>query len=168
MILARSPFFSGEFRTLNAESGQKILFFKLTKRSSKDGLWKENFMNYEIRNLSKEFGSKKAVRNLSVSLKPGLYGLLGANGAGKTTLMRMLAGVSKPTRGEIFIDGNPVTSPTQLSGRVGYLPQDMGYYPEMNAKEFLSFMAAVKGIPEEDAEVKISQLIRQVNLQEKA
>lgn len=125
-------------------------------------------MNYEIRNLSKEFGSKKAVRNLSVSLKPGLYGLLGANGAGKTTLMRMLAGVSKPTRGEIFIDGNPVTSPTQLSGRVGYLPQDMGYYPEMNAKEFLSFMAAVKGIPEEDAEVKISQLIRQVNLQKKA
>lgn len=125
-------------------------------------------MNYEVRHLSKTFGSKKAVRDLSVSLHPGLYGLLGANGAGKTTLMRMLAGVSKPTKGTLAADGQTITNPCQLSGKVGYLPQDMGYYPEMNAREFLSFMAAVKGIPADMAKVKIEELLKQVNLQEKA
>ena len=78
---------------------------------------------------------------------PGVYGLLGANGAGKTTLMRMICGVLKPTSGRISLNGKAVE---QLGERyythLGYMPQDFGFYPDFTAREFMLYMAAVKGL----------------------
>ena len=66
-------------------------------------------MELEIRNISKYYKDKKAVDQVSLTLTPGVWGLLGANGAGKTSLMRMIAGIVQPTSGEIFYDGLPIT-----------------------------------------------------------
>ena len=65
-------------------------------------------MELQLKNLSKQYGSKTAVNDVTVNLKPGLYGLLGANGAGKSTLMRMICGVLKPTSGDIFLNGEKI------------------------------------------------------------
>lgn len=104
-------------------------------------------MELSIEQISKHFGSKSAVNNISVSFQPGLYGLLGANGAGKTTLMRMICDILKPTSGRILYDGKEIENLGEdYRNLLGYLPQDFGYYPDFTAKEYLDFIAAIKGI----------------------
>ena len=80
-------------------------------------------MELEIENLTKQYGNKMAIQNVSCTLKAGVIGLLGANGAGKSTLMRMICGVMKPTSGTIRLDNYPVAD-TGYRNLLGYLPQD--------------------------------------------
>ena len=102
-------------------------------------------MDLTIDRLTKQFGSKIAVDRVSTRLTPGVYGLLGANGAGKTTLMRIVCDVLRPTSGEIRFDGRDVRLlGDEYRARLGYLPQDFGYYPDFSALDFMCYLAALK------------------------
>jgi ABC-2 type transport system ATP-binding protein len=122
-------------------------------------------MELSIEQLSKRFGSKKAVNDITVTLQPGVYGLLGANGAGKTTLMRMVCNVLNPTSGRILYDGEEIVHLGEdYRSCLGYLPQDFGYYPDFTAKEYLDFIAAIKGIEVAKVKRKVETLLDTVNL----
>lgn len=122
-------------------------------------------MELQLQNLSKHYGAKRAVDGINVCLTPGVYGLLGANGAGKTTLMRMICGVLKPTSGKICLNGQPIEKlGEQYYAQLGYMPQDFGFYPEFTAREFMLYMAAVKGLHKNTAKKRTDSLLRTVNL----
>ena len=126
-------------------------------------------MELSIDRLTKHYGSKIAVDCVSATLKPGVYGLLGANGAGKTTLMRMLCAILEATSGEGLLDGKEVTSMgADYRNVLGYLPQDFGYYPGYTAKEFLMYISALKGIPKDIAQKRTGELLEEVGLGEAA
>jgi ABC-2 type transport system ATP-binding protein len=92
-------------------------------------------------------GKVWALADFKLKLGAGVLGLLGPNGAGKSTLMRILATVTKPTRGQITWEGHDILrDPDSLRSVLGYLPQDFGVYPHLNAVEFLEYLAAVKGL----------------------
>jgi ABC-2 type transport system ATP-binding protein len=94
-------------------------------------------------------GGVYALNNVDLTIPPGMFGLLGPNGAGKTTLMRMLAGIVRPTSGTIRIaeyDGGTERGRTAVKRMLGYLPQDFGVYPDLNAREFLDYIAILKGL----------------------
>lgn len=104
-------------------------------------------MKLQLQCLRRQYGTKTAVDNVSIDLEPGVYGLLGANGAGKTTLMRMICGVLKPTSGSIRLNGKTIQELGEhYYTHLGYMPQDFGFYPDFTAREFLLYMAAVKGL----------------------
>ena len=122
-------------------------------------------MVLQLQHLCKQYGTKCAVDNVSVNLVPGVYGLLGANGAGKTTLMRMICGVLKPTSGSIRLDGKKMEDlGEQYYTHLGYMPQDFGFYPDFTAREFMLYMAAVKGLDTKEAKAKTEKLLHIVNL----
>lgn len=94
-------------------------------------------------------GGVYALNNVDLTIPPGMFGLLGPNGAGKTTLMRILAGIVRPTSGTIRIgehDGSTERGRTAVKCMLGYLPQDFGVYPDLNAREFLDYIAILKGL----------------------
>lgn len=104
-------------------------------------------MELKITDLSKKFGDFTAVDNLNVTMTMGVYGLLGVNGAGKTTLMRMLCTLLKPTSGTIYCDGNDIFNMDgEYRKLLGYLPQEFGFYPEFTIKDYLLYIASLKGI----------------------
>lgn len=119
-----------------------------------------------IKNISKSFGDVHALKNVSLDLKPGLFGLLGPNGAGKSTLMRTLATLQKPDTGAITLDGVDILSkPDAMRATLGYLPQDFGVYPRMSAKALLDHIAVLKGIsPKKERDAQILSLLKNVNL----
>ena len=115
--------------------------------------------------LTKHYGNKKAVDCISATLKPGVYGLLGANGAGKTTLMRMLCAILEATSGKVLLNGKEITAMgADYRNVLGYLPQDFGYYPNYTAMEFLMYISALKGIPKNIARKKSNELLEVVGL----
>ncbi len=120
-------------------------------------------MELVIDRVTKQYQNKIAVDRISLTLRKGVYGLLGANGAGKTTLMRMLCGILKPTGGTITLDGVDV-SEENYRAALGYLPQDFGYYPEFSGMDFLLYMAALKGLSKEQAKRKAEELLQLVTL----
>ncbi len=122
-------------------------------------------MELILNRLTKKYNTMTAVDQISLKLGVGVYGLLGANGAGKTTLMRMLCGILTPTKGEIKFDDIDV-SREAYRDMLGYLPQDFGYYPEFTGREFLYYIAALKGIPRIRAKGKINELLELVSLSE--
>ena len=113
--------------------------------------------------LTKQYKNKIAVDRMSFTLTEGVTGLLGSNGAGKTTLMRLLCGILVPTGGTVTCDGMDVSS-EEYRDILGYLPQEFGYYPEFTGRDFLLYMAAVKGLPGSDALRKTEELIELVGL----
>ena len=113
--------------------------------------------------LTKQYKNKIAVDRMSFTLTEGVTGLLGSNGAGKTTLMRLLCGILVPTGGTVTCDGMDVSS-EEYRDILGYLPQEFGYYPEFTGRDFLLYMAAVKGLPKSDALRKTEELIELVGL----
>lgn len=126
-------------------------------------------MELQLQNLSRQFGRKCAVDNINATLAPGVYGLLGANGAGKTTLMRMICGVLKATSGNIRLNGKTMQElGERYYARLGYMPQDFGFYPDFTAREFMLYMAAVKGLDKKSAKSRTEELLYMVNLQEAA
>ena len=117
--------------------------------------------------VSKQYQNKIAVDRISLKLHKGVYGLLGANGAGKTTLMRMICGILKHTNGTITFNGLDVTT-EEYRANLGYLPQDFGYYPEFTGRNFLLYMATLKGLTKTQAKRKTDEVLELVNLQENA
>ena len=122
-------------------------------------------MELTIQELSKHYKDIVAVDNVSLTLTPGVWGLLGANGAGKTTLMRMIAGILTPTNGEIRFDGIEIGSLGATYRDIfGYLPQDFGFYPEFTVIDYLDYVAALKGLTKVDAKKKVNQLLGSMGL----
>ncbi|CRZ34028.1 ABC-2 type transport system ATP-binding protein [Herbinix hemicellulosilytica] len=124
-------------------------------------------MELVIDRLSKHYKNKMAVDRVSLTLKEGVYGLLGANGSGKTTLMRMICGVLKPTSGEVKFNGIDV-SEEKFRDLLGYLPQDFGYYPEFTAYDFLLYLSSLKGLTRQRAKDRTSELLKLVGLSDVA
>ncbi|WP_130734720.1 ABC transporter ATP-binding protein [Flavobacterium sp. J27] len=127
-------------------------------------------MELIINNLVKQYNSKKlGLSDYSITITSGVLGLLGPNGAGKSTLIKMLATIAKPTSGEIILNGLDILKfPDEMRKILGYLPQDFGVYPNLNAYEFLNYMAAMKGIGGNGLKSKIENLLEAVNLMEVA
>ena len=124
-------------------------------------------MKLEIRHVTKRYRDKMAAADVSLTLTPGVWGLLGANGAGKTTLMRMLAGILRPTEGQILCDGVEIgTLGAAYREKLGYLPQEFGFYPEFTVQDYLEYMAALKGLPRTEAARQIDALLERVSLAE--
>ncbi len=122
-------------------------------------------MKVEIQNLTKRFGQKTAVDDVSLTLTSGVWGLIGANGAGKTTLMRMLAGILTPTSGRVLCDGADTLSLGEAwRDMLGYLPQHFGFYPEFTVADYLDYMAALKGLEKKAAREKIEELCEILSL----
>jgi ABC-2 type transport system ATP-binding protein len=125
-------------------------------------------MKLEIQGVSKKYGGKVwALRDFSLTLAPGVLGLLGPNGAGKTTLMSILATITSPTEGTALWNGADIRrQPDAVREVLGFLPQDFGVYPNLNAVEFLEYLAAIKGLDATLARRRIDELLQLVNLTE--
>lgn len=123
-------------------------------------------MKLTIDRVSKRYGANTlALQDFSLDLGSGILGLLGPNGAGKTTLMSILATITKPTSGTIQWNGTDLAAdPNAIRSVLGYLPQDFGVYPNLNAVEFLEYLAAVKGLDSASARRRIDELLNLVNL----
>ena len=123
-------------------------------------------MKLDIEDVSKQYRrGVLALRSFSLELKPGVLGLLGPNGAGKTTLMSILATITKASKGRVQWDGVDIAKkPDALRSVLGYLPQDFGVYPNLNAVEFLEYLAAVKGLDAVSSKRRIEELLDLVNL----
>lgn len=123
-------------------------------------------MKLTIQNVSKRYGNTTyGLKDFSMTIENGILGLLGPNGAGKSTLLKMIATVSKPTDGMICLNkNNIVKDPNYMRQQLGFLPQDFGVYPNLNAFEFLEYMAAIKGVGGENMKKRIAQLLEGLNL----
>ncbi len=123
-------------------------------------------MELIIEGVSKLYRGKVwGLRRFSLTLGPGVLGLLGPNGAGKSTLMRILATVTRATEGHVLWNRVDIgRSPEALRSVLGYLPQDFGVYPNLSAREFLAYLAAVKGVDRSSAHKRIDELLQLVNL----
>ncbi len=123
-------------------------------------------MALTITNLTKQYNTQKtALTNYSININKGVLGLLGPNGAGKSTLMKIIATISKPSVGTLLLDGvDIVQKPDTIRKVLGYLPQDFGVYPNLNAYEFLEYIAAMKGIGGKGLRQRIDLLLEGVNL----
>ncbi len=107
-------------------------------------------MNIELTSISRSFGRNKAVDGVSLEVGPGVLGILGPNGAGKTSLLRMLATVLPPSSGQIrLLDRDPkhTAQRREIRRRLGYLPQNLGYYPAFTVVEFVEYFALLKEVP---------------------
>ena len=117
-------------------------------------------MELKIEHLTKQFKDKMAVDDASLTLTPGVWGLLGANGAGKTTLMRMVAGIMTPTSGVICYDGTDIRKMGEAYRDIfGFLPQDFGYSRDFTVKDYLEYVAALKDVPAKETAKKINYLL---------
>lgn len=125
-------------------------------------------MNLTIKDVSKDYGGGVwGLRDFTLEAQSGIIGLLGPNGAGKSTLMRILATISRPTSGSINWNGADVlNSPKSVRSVLGYLPQEFGVYPNLNAIEFLHYIAALKGLDNKFAKARIEELLVLVNLRD--
>lgn len=123
-------------------------------------------MKIEIDGLSKNYGRKWALSDISIEINEGMFGLLGPNGAGKTTLMRILTTLVKKTEGRVSIDGMDICEKNKIRPMVGYLPQDFSVYPNMSVYEALDYLSILSGINDSKKRKKnIYELLERVNLQ---
>ena len=120
--------------------------------------------------LTKAYGELVAVDNLNLAVRSGeIFGLLGPNGAGKTTTILMLLGLSEPTSGRAEVVGfDPTRQPLEVKRRVGYLPDDVGFYAELTGRQNMRYTAALNGIDRHEANGRIDELLEQVGLADAA
>lgn len=123
-------------------------------------------MEIEINNLSKKYGKKTVLKNVSVTISSGMFGLLGRNGAGKTSLMRILATLSVASGGEISINGISSKETCKIREIVGYLPQDFSFYRNMSVYGAMDYLGLLSNIPDKIRRERISTLLEKVNLKE--
>jgi len=119
--------------------------------------------------LTKTYGKKvQALRGVDLEIGAGMFGLVGPNGAGKTTLMRILAGLLRPTSGSVIVLGNDVTTgrgKLAVKSVLGYLPQELGLYPDLSALEFLEYIALLKGVTDKtERENQLKEILELVGL----
>jgi ABC-2 type transport system ATP-binding protein len=120
----------------------------------------------ELTGLTKRYGDFTAVGNLDLNIRKGeIFGLLGPNGAGKSTTILMILGLTEPTAGSVSVCGiNSTTSPVEVKRKVGYLPEDVGFYEDMTGMENLIYTAELNGIPRSEAREKATSLLHRVGL----
>lgn len=118
----------------------------------------------EIRDLSKNFGKKQALKHINLQIEQGMFGLLGPNGAGKTTLMKVLTTLTKKSSGEVTLCNIPVEQCSQIRRIIGYLPQDFSMYGNMRAYEALDYLAVLSGMSQRERAVKVPEMLEKVNL----
>lgn len=119
----------------------------------------------QLDHLTKCYKDFAAVKDVTLTLGGGVYGLLGANGAGKTTLMRMLCGILEPTKGTVRCGGADIARlREEYRAMLGYLPQDFGCYPDFTGAEFLRYIAALKGLTRAETNRRTAELLDQVGL----
>ncbi|MBD2847318.1 ABC transporter ATP-binding protein [Paenibacillus sp. IB182496] len=123
-----------------------------------------------LRQLSKHYGDKKAVDRLDLEIARGeIFGLLGPNGAGKTTTILMMLGLTEPTAGSALVCGSDATRhPLEVKRRVGYMPDDIGFYEDRSGLDNLIFTARLNGVSPRDAADRAEALLRRVGLEEAA
>lgn len=121
----------------------------------------------EVINLDKAFKKKEVLKNVSISLKPGVYGLLGSNGAGKTTLIRCLVKLYHIDKGQIQYNGVDVIKNSAFTENVGYLPQKFGLFKELTVYDNLQYFGVLKKIPKSSMEASIKACLEIVNLKDK-
>lgn len=122
-------------------------------------------MELEVRHLTKKFGEKTALDDVSFVLEPGVYGLLGPNGAGKSTLMNLITTNLKPTSGEILWNGENMNhADREFRAVLGYMPQQQAMYPGFTAEEFLDYTAALHGMSHKEAKHAIPEILEKVEL----
>lgn len=126
-------------------------------------------MELKMIKLTKQFGDFTAVDHMNLTMTNGVYGLLGVNGAGKTTLMRMICTLLQPTSGKITCNGKDILKMgAEYRKLLGYLPQDFGFYPEFTVRDYLLYIAALKGIRPAVAKKRVKELIAKVGLSKSA
>lgn len=126
-------------------------------------------MELKMIKLTKQFGDFTAVDHMNLTMTNGVYGLLGVNGAGKTTLMRMICTLLQPSSGKILCNGKDIFKMgADYRKLLGYLPQDFGFYPEFTVKDYLLYIAALKGIRPAVAKKRVKDLISKVGLSKAA
>lgn len=119
----------------------------------------------ETQGITKQYGNKTALNNISLTLKEGIYGLLGPNGAGKSTLMNIITGNLKPTAGIVRFNGENIYEiGKKYRAVLGYAPQQQGLYDAFTGREFLSYMATLKCIPKGEMKSEIERTLAAVNL----
>ena len=116
-----------------------------------------------VKNVSKKYGSFKAVDHLSFEIEDGeIVGLLGPNGAGKSTTMNMITGFIEPTSGKIIVDGYDISKkPKKAKRQIGYMPEGVPLYSDLTVKEFVSYMAELKGVPRKERKEKVKKVIEE-------
>ena len=123
-------------------------------------------LQLEIRDLTKEYGEKKALDSVSLVLTEGVYGLLGPNGAGKSTLMNIIAQITKQTSGEVLFDGQNISDMgNTYKSMLGFMPQQQGMYEYFTGYRFLYYMAALKGVAPGNIKSEVLRVAERVNLQ---
>lgn len=124
----------------------------------------------ETTDLTKRYGRQKAVNGLNLKVKEGeIFGFLGPNGAGKTTTLLMLLGLSRPSKGHATVCGlNPLRMAREVKCHVGYLPENVGFYGDMDAVQSLEYVAALNGFKNAETRDKIDELLDLVGLKEQA
>lgn len=120
----------------------------------------------EIKNLSKFYGKKQALKNVDLSIQQGMFGLLGRNGAGKTTLMKTLATLLQKKDGEITVCGIPIENAKEVRRIIGYLPQEFSMYPSMNVAETMDYLGILSGLSSSERKERTEMLLKKVNLTE--
>ena len=128
-------------------------------------------MNVEITDLTRRFGRTMAVTGVDLHAGPGVFGLLGPNGAGKTSLLRMMATAIRPTSGRLRLLGRDPGSygpRREIRRRLGYLPQNLGYYPGFTVAEFVEYFALLKDMPAARVPAAVAAAVEQVELRGKA
>jgi ABC-2 type transport system ATP-binding protein len=128
-------------------------------------------VNIELTSVTRTFGKNRAVDGVSLDAGPGVLGLLGPNGAGKTSLLRMLATVLPPTSGQIrLLDRDPghTAQRRDIRRRLGYLPQNLGYYPAFTVVEFIEYFALLKEVPPRRVPQAVAAAVERVDLGAKA
>ncbi len=122
-------------------------------------------MELSLNNLTKQYDTLTAVRELNFTMTSGVYGLLGVNGAGKTTLIRMICTLIRPTQGNVTCDGKDIFAMQGAYRRqLGYLPQDFGYYPDLTVTDYLMYIASIKGLRPAYAKNRADTLLDQVGM----
>lgn len=125
-------------------------------------------MDVLIEHVSKRYSSHEALRDINLHIEHGMFGLLGPNGAGKTTLLRILATLLRPTSGRVIIGSSDLSQNTQkkiIRAQLGYLPQELGFYPDLTGREFLDYMGLLKRLYDRTARrQQIASLLNAVSL----
>ncbi|MFZ0664700.1 MAG: ATP-binding cassette domain-containing protein [Acidimicrobiales bacterium] len=128
-------------------------------------------MNIDIDHLTRKFGRTEAVAGVDLQVGPGVFGLLGPNGAGKTSLLRMMATVLQPSSGSLQLLGRDPANYRQrreIRRRLGYLPQNLGYYPGFTVVEFVEYFALLKEMPPAQIPAAVAAAVERVELGERA
>ena len=123
----------------------------------------------EVRNVSKSYGGKRVLKNVSFAVKPGIHGFIGPNGAGKSTTIKMLTGLLRPTSGAAFVGGVDVwRDPIQARALMGVLPEYLNLYERLTGREFLTFAGHMYGVPEADIRRRSAELLDVLTLSDDA